>query len=103
MSLLRQPTGVVATHGHPHGQLVVGPLDASPEVCAPEFVLAGYVTQRLERNRNLNRPAVGGQHAFRLHDDVGIEIFALTVSPDAVSLDPKRIEIEFVGLAAVIK
>src|ERR1051326_3833106 len=102
MPFLRQPTGVVATNRHPHVELIVEALDAPPEVRAPEFVFARDVAQRLERNGNLDYPAVRGHATFRFHHDVRIEVFAI-IGPASVSLNSERIEIKLVSLAAVIK
>src|SRR6185369_17797512 len=101
MSFLRQPARVVAADRHPHVQFIVDALDASPEVRAPEFILAGNVAQRLEGNGYLDDPTIVRHAALRFHYDVRIEIFAV-VGPTAIGLYPERIEIKLIGFAPVV-
>src|SRR5438270_3706246 len=103
MSLLGQPTRDVAIDRHPHVEFVIESLDPPPEMRAPKLVLARNIAQRLERNRSFDRPTVGSDQAFGLHNDVRVEIFALAVRPNAVGLNSQRTEIEFIGLASVVE
>src|SRR5438876_2577546 len=103
MSLLGQPTRDVAIDWHPHIELVIESLDPPPEMRAPKFVLARYISQRLERDRGFDGPTIGSHQAFRFHDYVGIEIFALAVGPNPIGLNSQWAEIEFISLAAVVE
>src|SRR5437016_7352704 len=102
MTFLGQPTGDVAVERHPHIQLVVETFNAPPEMRAPEFVLAGNITQRLERNRDFNGPSVVGHYTFRLKDKIRIEVLVL-IRPDTVCLHAERTQVKFIGFATVVK
>src|ERR1051326_1541237 len=103
MSFLGQPARNVAIDRHPHVELVVESLDPPPEMSAPQFVLTRYIAQRLKRDRSFDGPTVGCKQTLRFHHDVGIEIFALPISPNAVGLNSQRIEIKFIGLTSIIE
>src|SRR5206468_11188126 len=64
VSFLGEPARIITADRHPHIELVVEALDASPEVHTPQLVFAGDITQRLEGNRDFDGPAVAGDDAL---------------------------------------
>ena len=102
MSFLCEPARIITADRHPHIELVVEALDASPEVHTPQLVFAGDITQRLEGNRDFDSPPVAGDDALGLKHVVRIEVFVI-VGPGAVGLNPERINVEFVCLAFVVE
>src|SRR5689334_10701606 len=103
MSLLTQIAVDAARERHPRIKLVFEALDAAEEVRAPEFSLAGFEAQRLERDRDLDVEASLVNDAFRLHQQIDAEVFAASFGENAVALNAERIEEHFKGLALVVE
>src|SRR5205807_8703140 len=82
---------------------VIEAIDVAPHVKAPELAFAGFVTQRLKRNCDLQRPAVTGQLALGFHNDIDAEIRAAAFGKNAVLLHTKRVKAQHVGLTLIIK
>src|SRR2546422_4953986 len=103
MSGLREPTRDVARDRHPHIELIIETLDASPEMHTPQRTFPRVITNRLEWNCNFDRVAVVCDHTLRLNYDIETEVFALSISPDSISLHTERVEIKLVSLPLVVK
>src|SRR6185369_792322 len=103
MSRLGKPTVLIAVHRNPHVERIVQTLRATPEVDAPHFVFAGNVAQRLERNRDLDRVAIFGDHSLRFHHQIETEIFSLSLGPNSIGLDAERIEVKLVSTTLIVE
>ena len=70
---------------------------------SPKFVFAGNVPKRLKRYCDFDRVTVSGNHSFGFKHYVQTEIFTHSLSPYAISLNTKGIEIEFVGAPLIVE
>src|SRR5687767_11689044 len=70
---------------------------------APQFSLSGFVTDRLERNGNLNNVTVLRDDTLRIHEDVDAHVFAAPFRQHAVTLNAKRIEKHLERFTLVVK
>src|ERR1041384_6468410 len=93
----------VARYRHPRILLAVEALNDAKDLQAPEFSFAGFVTQRREGNRDLDKGSRGGERALRFHDDVDAEIDVNALGANAIHLHAERIEREHVGLALIVE
>src|SRR5712664_1036816 len=103
MSFLRKVTRDVPADRKPRIQLVVKAKEVSYDMKSPQLAFACFITQRLERNRYFDGPAVAREHAFRFHHDVNAEIRARAFGHDAVLLDAERIPTKYVRSPLVVE
>ncbi len=103
MSGLIEEASAISRDRHPRIGLVIEALDHALEMYAPQHVLPCFVTQRLERNRDLDDVTVFSELAFRLHHDVDAEVFVFSFGVDAVGLDAEGVEEEFVSAALIVE
>ena len=70
---------------------------------APELSLAGLVTERLERNRNFERPAIFSKHSFGFHHDIDAEVRAGAFGHNPIGLNPEWVPAEHVRTALIVE
>src|SRR6185369_6086047 len=70
---------------------------------APKSSFAGFESQRLERNRDLNFESGFVNDAFGFHQQVDAEVFTASFTDDAVALNAEWIEEDLEGFTFVVE
>src|SRR6476469_261772 len=103
MSGLGHSAGAVAANRYPGIDLIIKAIDVSPNVKAPYLVFTSFVTERLERNGDFQRPAVGGDLTLRLHNDIDAEISITTFREYAILLHSQWIPTQDIRLPLIVE